>query len=399
LSLDRSTRVALLTNVLTPYRLPVYRDLANTPGWELRVMASRRQEAGFGRAHEGAFDAACQILDVELVKGLSFRRRVATNGKVDASQWIETHFPVGILPALARFRPDVIVSGELGARSALAALYSTLTGVPLVLWSYQSRSAAEAMSPLRRALARALITRARTVVGMGTQAREVLRQLGATNTSIFDAPNAHDREFLCDRLRAADGLSVRESLRAGLGCRERIALVAGRLVPAKGIRPLLASWLRLSPSRRRDWTLLFVGDGPLADEVRMAADTAAPGAIVKAPSVPPAQLVEFYAAADLLVFPSLGDPWGLVVNEALEAGLPVVCSSLAGCSDDLIDPGRNGWCFDPTDPGAILSVLAEALASPRLGRMGEAARDTAKRFGPEVMAGGLRRAITHALAS
>ncbi len=398
MSLDCPTRVALLTNVLAPYRLPVYRDLASTPGWELRVMVSKREESGFGRAQEGAFDAACQLLDVELVKGLSFRRRVSTNAVVGGSQWLEAHLPLGVLPALARFRPDVIVSGELGARSALAAAYSALTGVPLVLWSYHSRSAGQAMGPLRRALARPLIAQARTVAGMGIQAREVLRELGAANTSIFDAPNAHDRELLCNRLHAADGLAVRESLRVGLGCRARIALVVGRLVPAKGIRPLLASWLRLSPSRRRDWTLLFVGDGPLADEVHMAADSAAPGAIVHAPSVPPAELVEFYVAADLLVFPSLGDPWGLVVNEALESGIPVVCSSLAGCADDLIEPGRNGWCFDPTDPGTSLSVLAEALASPRLVPMGEAARDTAKRFGPEVMAGGLRRAITHALA-
>jgi glycosyltransferase involved in cell wall biosynthesis len=167
-------------------------------------------------------------------------------------------------------------------------------------------------------------------------------------------------------------------------------------VPAKGVRPLLAAWRRLSPQRRRDWSLLFVGDGPLTREVREAATALEPGAVVVAGSVPAASVVDFYAAADLLVFPSLGDPWGLVVNEALTCGLPVVCSRLAGCADDLVRSGDNGWIFDPTDQGASVAVLAEALASSRLARLGERARETAKRFGPDVMANGLRRAIAHA---
>ncbi len=105
---------------------------------------------------------------------------------------------------------------------------------------------------------------------------------------------------------------------------------------------------------------------------------------------------EIYAAADLLVFPSLGDAWGLVVNEAQTAGLPVVCSELAGCVEDLVEPGRTGWRFDPTDPAAASRVLEASLGSDALGRMGTLARDSAKRCSPEAMAGGLRRAIRYA---
>jgi glycosyltransferase involved in cell wall biosynthesis len=148
--------------------------------------------------------------------------------------------------------------------------------------------------------------------------------------------------------------------------------------------------------RRRDWTLLFVGDGPLRGEVEAAAASAAPGEIARIAALPAADLAPVYAAADLLVFPSLGDPWGLVVNEALAAGLPVLCSALAGCADDLIRDDENGWCCDPTDPAAFSRALAQALASPELARMGARGRDLAKRLSPEAMAAGLRRAVCHA---
>ena len=114
------------------------------------------------------------------------------------------------------------------------------------------------------------------------------------------------------------------------------------------------------------------------------------------PALQPQELVEVYAAAELVVFPSLGDPWGLVVNEAFACGRPVLCSRLAGCADDLLRPGANGWLSDPTDADAFAQTLGEALTSPDLARLGTRARATAERFQPERMADGLRRAILHA---
>jgi glycosyltransferase involved in cell wall biosynthesis len=166
-------------------------------------------------------------------------------------------------------------------------------------------------------------------------------------------------------------------------------------VPVKGILPLLAAWARVPEALRADWTLCFVGDGPLEAAVRDAA-AARPGEIVHVPGVSPAQMPALHAAADLHVFASLGDTWGLVVNEALSSGVPVLCSRLAGCADDLIEPGRNGWLFDPTQLQGAAEALGSALASEDLSRMGEHARDTAKRFAPEAMAAGLRRAIDYA---
>jgi glycosyltransferase involved in cell wall biosynthesis len=214
---------------------------------------------------------------------------------------------------------------------------------------------------------------------------------------LFDAPNAHDQETTRHALATFDPLATRAAFRARLGARERVALVAGRLVPAKGIEELLEAWAGVPASTRENWTLVFVGDGPLAFRVSEAA-TRRRREIVHVGAVPPEEMPGIYAAADLLVFPSIGDPWGLVVNEALACGLPVLCSALAGCADDLIEPEGNGWLFDPTDAGSAATALGEALTSNELDRLGLRALETAKRFPPERMADGLRRAIVHAAA-
>lgn len=381
-------RAALLTNILTPYRIPVYRALAQRPGARWRFFVNARTE--FDRR----WRAEADDLDVALVPGFAFRRDFAFGGR-HARQRVTTHVPLGLLPALARFGPDVVVSAELGPRTLLAALYCAATGTPLVIWSYHSRASATAGAPLV-ALRRLLLARADAVIGMGRQARAVLQSLGVDDDRIFDAPNAHDR----DGVDAALGTAQPEALRAQLcerGARERIALVVGRVVEGKGIGPLLEAWEALPETLRAGWSLVLLGDGPLVGRVRERAARRPRGEILHCPAVDAERVVDHYLAADLCVFPSLGDPWGLVVNEALACGLPVLCSSRAGCADELVRNGENGWVADPLDRAAWNAAFAEALAHPDLRRFRPAARRAVEPIGPESMADGISAAVRHAL--
>ncbi|MGH0032599.1 MAG: glycosyltransferase family 4 protein [Myxococcota bacterium] len=390
-------RVALLTNVLTPYRLPVYRDLAATPGLDLRLLVTADTELHWREMFVDAFAEGRQDLAVERVRGLTVQRRVKVHRASDTHHRVALHLPLGVFGALRRARPDVIVSSELGLRTLLAAAWAALFGVPLVVWTYASRAFHDASTPLQRARRRLLLRRADAVVGMGRQAREGLLDLGVPDDRIFDAPNAHDAERFERALARVDRDAARLALRARLGLRENVALVAGRLVAQKGIDRLLAAWDAVPADARADWSLVFVGDGPEAGRVQRAAATR-PGEFAHVPALPPSGMPDLYSGADLLVFPSLGDAWGLVVNEALVCGVPVLCSSLAGCADDLIEPGRTGWRFDPTDAETAPVALEAALRSDALPRMGALGRDVAKRCSPEAMAAGLRRAVAHAAA-
>ncbi len=369
-------RVALVTNILTPYRVPVFRALADTPGWQLRVLVSAESE----------FDRSWQVdaggLDVERVPGVSWVRRGATR-----------HLPLGLFAALRRFAPDVVVSGELGARTLLAWLYCALRGARLVVWSYPTRFDEPRPGGLRGALARFLLRRACCVIGMGQEARLALRERGVPAERIFDAPNACDHEGCLKALASLDRETTDRALRAGLGCRERVALFVGRLIPSKGLDRLIDAWNRVPSNVRDDWTLLFVGSGPVEPALYRARDVHRPGEIVHVPALQPGEVIELYAAADFVVLPSLHEPWGLVVNEASLCGVPVLCSIRAGCAADMLRPGENGWLFDPTDADDFANALNEALTCGRREQLGADARRSAERFRPEVMAEGMRRAI------
>jgi glycosyltransferase involved in cell wall biosynthesis len=386
-------RVALLTNILTPYRVPVYRALAQTPGWILRVMLSAPSE--FDRD----WSVEADDLDTEVVRNWSIRRRLASRGRAASEQIVTLHMPYGLFASLRRFAPDVVVSAQLGVRTLLAALYCALFRVPLVIWTYHSRVSATSANRFHRVLRRLLLARARAVVAMGTQAREVVEGLGTPSERIFDAPNAHDHATVVAALLARPLLERRQAVRERLGCRERVALVVGRLVPVKGIDPLLRAFERVPEEVRAGWSLLFVGSGPLRERLHESIVEREPGELLHVESVSSEQIIDYYAAADLLVFASLGDTWGLVVNEAFACGVPVLCSKFAGCADDMVRHGENGFVFDPSDPRAFTLALRTALDSADLATLGVAARATAEGFQPEAMALGIRRAVSYSAIS
>jgi glycosyltransferase involved in cell wall biosynthesis len=377
-------RVAFLTNMLSPYRRPVLRSLSATPGWKVRVFLNREREFDREWAHDPSG------LDVRLTKTWTWRRRVLTPEPVPFEQSIELHVPVGVVRDLARFQPDVVVSCELGPRSALAALYCRIARVPLVIWSYQSLvSATHGGSRLRRAWRRGLLRQATTVVGMGRQARTVLQRWGVAAQDIVDCPNAPDHETLNRALRSPATAARAETLRARwAGSGRRVAVVVGRLIPLKGTLKLLRQWQRLPPALRDRWVLVFVGKGPLESFVRQAS----PG-IVAAGTFQSEHMAAVYRAADLQIFPTLGDVWGLVVNEGMWAGVPTLCSRYAGCSADLIEDGRTGVLYDPVCDDRAVETLSDVLQRDDLARLVEGGRLQTARYTSSGMAEAFRQAI------
>ena len=188
-------RAALLTNAITAYTLPVYRDLAATPGWKLRLLLSTRTEPHWGDAWLEAYAEGIASLDVELVKSIRFERRQLMHRGAHIAERVSTHLPWGTLGSLRRFRPDVVISAEFGARSLFAATYAAMARIPLVLWSHHARVSADAVAGARSSLRRRLLARADAVVGTGVQGREFLRGLAVPDERIFDAPRAFYKAY------------------------------------------------------------------------------------------------------------------------------------------------------------------------------------------------------------
>ncbi len=371
-------RVALLTNILSPYRMPAFRALAQTRDWKLRIFVNAQSE--FDRHWE--IDS--QGLEVATIPGAT---------RVRGGRTLHLPSPLHFFRALRGFRPDAVISAELGPRTLLAWLFCGVFRIPLTIWAVPTRDLLARAGLPRRMLGRFLLSRARSVVVPGAEGRRAFRGWGVPEARLFLAPHCHDIDTYAKALARLDPDSARLELRAALGCRPRVALVVGRLIPWKGTKQLLDAWDRLPPPLRRDWTLLFVGEGPEKNRINVARATHIPGEIVHVPRADPPELVELYTLADLMVFPTLGEPWGIVVNEAMACGLPVLCSPRAGCAEELVMPGETGWLADPHDEAALRDALIEALTCGSRMRMGERARKHVVRFTGEAMAKGFRAAV------
>jgi 1,2-diacylglycerol 3-alpha-glucosyltransferase len=124
-------------------------------------------------------------------------------------------------------------------------------------------------------------------------------------------------------------------------------LYVGRLAPEKNVACLVSAWEGYR-AIGGSWPLVLVGDGSSLKELRRMAEGSAHGHHIhfaghkNASDLPP-----YYSFAGCFVLPSAREPWGLVVNEAMASGLPVLVSSLCGCAEDLVQEGRNGFTFAP----------------------------------------------------
>lgn len=157
--------------------------------------------------------------------------------------------------------------------------------------------------------------------------------------------------------RATVAPERRNRIRAHLRLTEghTVFLFVGRLERHKGIPQLLDAYRVMLERASADCALVIVGDGAYRLELDKAAETM-PGVVV-AGRLAGEDLLDVYAAADVFVLPSLKEPWGLVVNEAMASGLPVIATDAVGCADDLIESGVTGLIV----PAGKLTALVEAM--------------------------------------
>lgn len=247
-------------------------------------------------------------------------------------------------------------------------------------------------SGLKEAYKRLLLAHASGCIVPGRRAFDYCRQLGQREDLIFTAPNATDRQFFraeADRLHPA-----RVHLRKEEGLRDFAVLFAGRLVEElKGVSTLIKSCGQFEKNGKRV-SLLIAGDGPKRRSYEELSRSEGLTDVRFVGMLDQRALCRYYAMADVFVLASRSEPWGFVLNEAMEFGLPLVVSEAVGAGPDLIRPGENGFVVPVGDTGALsraLDVLSENEGLRR--RMGQVSREIVENFTPERWARGVSTAI------
>jgi glycosyltransferase involved in cell wall biosynthesis len=275
---------------------------------------------------------------------------------------------------LERVRPAcLIISGWYDAAGWAAWLWGRLHNVPMVLWA-ESNVFDRPRHAALEAVKRCYLKPFRAAHVYGRSNLEYLRQLGFPVDRIFT-------------IRAvADTARFRPSTRPRQVTSAKKLLFVGRLAPEKNLDRLLVAMSRLVQDPAEPRLLLrIVGHGTLERELRaLAAQLGLEPFVEFAGHASQSELPAIYASADGLVLPSISEPWGLVVNEAMCCGLPAIVSDRCGCAADLVNP-ETGWTFKPDDEtglAAILDEFADCLRE-RLAAMGAAARSLAVQYSPD----------------
>jgi glycosyltransferase involved in cell wall biosynthesis len=338
-------RVVLLTNILPPYRVPLFNALSRCEGFTFTVafLAERESNRRWRvRADE------LTVTHVTLPGWGHYLWRVELPLQVN---WSVYRF-------LKQQDPHaVIIGGYASVGSWLALLFCRLHGRRLILWSGTTHASVRLRSLWMRAARRLFVRAADAFVTYGTRASEFLVSLGAKRESVFAGPNVGDVDYFRDQVRryreAADFAEARAARRGP------VMLFVGQFIPRKGVVQFLRA---LTEVRQQEWTAYVVGEGPLRAHLESLRDELGlTGRVQFEPFQEREDLVRFYSLADIFVLPSLLEVGAIVVSEALASGLYVLASQSDGVAPDLIQPGRNGRIFDPANPEAFSSALNEAL--------------------------------------
>jgi glycosyltransferase involved in cell wall biosynthesis len=361
-------RVAFITDIPTPYMTAV-----------MSALAEHVDLVALFSAAEGTRGLGWDIGDLpfrhEIVGGLARRRPVHTGG-------IDLYLSPRLLRALFRHEPDAVITGGFSIPSVYAAVYCVIRNAPLIVHSDGTEHSEDSLTWLQHASRALLVPLADAAVANSQPAADRFRQLGFAQDRIHLAPHSTNVEpFLC----AGEG---RDPGRPG----ELRVVATGRLISRKGLDHLLRAYA-LSVAQRPAITLRVVGSGPAEAELRRLADELGVSVgfdgFVDQPDLP-----AVYARAQAYVFPTLMDPFGIVLLEAAASGLPIVASPYGGATLDLIEDERTGLVRDPFEQAAFAAALVRLADDPALRRrLGDAARETARRRTPQGTAAGYAEAV------
>jgi len=295
--------------------------------------------------------------------------------------------------ALGGFGPDGVAVPGWSGRLAFAALSWCLRNdVPAIVMSESSAHDAGRWRWREAIKRRCLATCGAGLVG-GEPQREYLVQLGMPAERVFLGYDVVDNSHFARG--AAGAQSEATARRQQLDLPERYLLASARFIAKKNLAALVKAYAQYRVATADPWDLVILGDGKLRAGLETLRDQLGLNSHIRMPGFKQyAELPAYYGLASAFIHASTVEQWGLVVNEAMAAGLPVLVSRRCGCASTLVREGENGATFDPESVDQIVACLRDvtSLSDAQRTAMGRASQKIVSEFGPARFAEGLCRA-------
>lgn len=359
-------KLAILTSHPIQYQAPLFRKLATNPGIDLMVYFC--WDFGVRNVYDVEFGKEIKW-DIPLLDGYKYRFLRNLSLRPSSDFWGQIN--PSVMQEIKRGGYDALMAFGWNAFTNWLAFFACfLYGVPLFMRGENPLNQ-ELLKPrwkikIKKIVLGWLFRRSKGFLYIGEENRKFYKYYGVPDSKLFFAPYAVDNDRF---MEAAKTLKPkRRGLRSnlGIGASDVAVLFIGKLIEKKRPADLLRAYEKLMTNYDKSQPvihLLFVGDGKLRPGLE---------GYVKERRLPNVHFVGFknqsevpayYAIADILVLPSeSGETWGLIVNEAMCFGLPIIVSDLVGCGPDLVRNGKNGYIFPCRDVSALTQLLEGLIA-------------------------------------
>jgi len=373
------SRVAFVTNVLSHYRLPCFKTLAEKLkgdiGFFFLTKSMPHRDFVISKDRDN--------LSAVWLKGWSWHRPPNDDRHLnDISHIVKGGYDV------------IVIGGWDEPTYLLLWLWAIMSRKKVIFW-IESTAYDAYNGPHRKVkeyYKQLLLKYADGCSVPGRRALQYCSTLGMPQSKIFVAPNSTDRAYFINQ--ANRFVPRRNEIRRGLGIEGVVLLFVGRLVEEhKHLSTLIDALGKLTP-KGGTASLVVAGNGPDRKRYeRMVAKHETPR-VYFVGELNHDQLCEIYAAADIMVLPSSSEAWGFVLNEGMEFGLPLVVSQAVGAGPDLVHEGENGFVFPVGDSEKLSEILGLLVRDEVLRKqMGERSKEIIKDFTPEAWGKGVVRAI------
>ncbi len=294
---------------------------------------------------------------------------------------------IRLLEEVIKFKPDLVITPGWNSPSYLfVALISKLLGIKTVI-SVDSTEFDNKRTVLKETVKKIILKLYDASFTYGKASSDYVEKLGMNPDRIFVKLNAVNK-IAIEKLYEENKNDFRV-LKGSLKLKPYNFLCVGRLSPEKNIETLVKAFknLKVNSTRAELWGLIIVGDGPLMNKLKNMVDEYNIPDVVFVGGKPWNETIPYYFLSDVFVLPSISEPWGLVVNEAMICGLPVIVSCKAGASFDLVIEGENGFTFEPTDVDMLTNIMRKFIdGEVDIKQMGLRSKEIIKNYTPQNVA-------------
>lgn len=347
-------KIIFVTDIPTYHKIPLFNLLSQ------RLKEQEKQlKVYFLRAGELRRD-----WDIDMTN-ITFDYEILNASHIQMTYEWTLIFPFSLIKHLLKDHPFFIICGGFSVATLIVVCYSVIMGIRFTVWSGEVTFAKSSRSSIREVVRKVVLNLAKNVVVYGSKAADYIKIMNS-KALIFIAYNTSDVNFFAKKTNI---LKYRRAIllkKYGLKKRDIHLIFIGGLVKRKGCAELITALSGLH-KKNKNFVLHVIGNGiemnslkQLSSQLRMEENVIFWGYKQKS------ELPIYFALGDIFVFPTLYDVWGLVLNEAMAAGLPAIASKYAGATYDLIDDGFNGFIVDPTDVGEMQSKITLLMEDRRL---------------------------------